>query len=203
MEVISNKDADLLSQFGNFIEIDIPIVERLANLPPQKRSTPHQKMLIDDHTDPNKGKIKGCLYLEDFFGFCKTFKKVTKSLGFHVMFQTNDLKDIVYTSMDDDINATIYNLYLSIPNLTPSVETQMIFNEANQNNYKIFFDERYSERRVISDMNFQLDIGSTQQVICPKYLICSHQTKDRTNAPNKKLILLYSIISILEKIMLK
>ena len=47
MKVISNKDDDLLSQFGNINENDIPLLERLADLPPQIRSTPHQKMLID------------------------------------------------------------------------------------------------------------------------------------------------------------
>ena len=56
--MISKKD-DLLSQFGNIVENDIPLLERLTDLPPQIRSTPHQKMLIDNHTDPNKGKIKG------------------------------------------------------------------------------------------------------------------------------------------------
>ena len=59
MKVISNKDDDLLSQFGNINENDIPLSERLADLPPRIRSTPHQKMLIDNHTDPNKCKIKG------------------------------------------------------------------------------------------------------------------------------------------------
>ena len=79
MKVISNKDDDLLSQFGNINENDIPLLERLADLPPQIRSTTHQKMLTDNHTDPNKRKTKGYLYLEDIFGFCKTFKKVTKN----------------------------------------------------------------------------------------------------------------------------
>ena len=59
MKVISNEDGDLLSQFDNINESDISILERLADLPPQIRSTPHQKMLIDNHTDANKGKIKG------------------------------------------------------------------------------------------------------------------------------------------------
>ena len=59
MKVISNKDGDLLSQFENFTEKDIPILERLQDLPPQIRDTPHQKMLIKNHTDANKGKIKG------------------------------------------------------------------------------------------------------------------------------------------------
>ena len=91
MKVISNKDGDLLSQFDNINENDIPILSRIADLPIQIRSTPHQKMLIDNHIDANKGKIKGYLYLEDIFGFCKTFKKVTKNLGFHLM-----LKQLTY-----------------------------------------------------------------------------------------------------------
>ena len=123
MKMISNKDDDLLSQLGNINEIDIPLLERLKDLPPQIRSTPHQKMLIDNHTNANKGKAKGYLYLEDIFGFCKTFKKVTKNLGFHLMFKTNDLQDIIYSSMDDDINVTINNLYLFVPNSIPPVET--------------------------------------------------------------------------------
>ena len=137
MRVISSKDGDLLSQFDNSNENDIPVFNRLAVLPVQIRDTPHQKMLINNHTDSNKGKIKGYLYLEDIFGLCKTFKKVTKKLGFHLSFKTNDLQHIIYTSMTDDINVTINKLYLSVPNLIPSVETQVIFNEATQNNYKI------------------------------------------------------------------
>ena len=179
MRAISNKDGDLLSQFDNINENDIPVLNRLADLPVQIRDTPHQKMLINNHTDANKGKIKGYLYLEDIFGFCKTFKKVTKNLGFHLQFKTNDLQDIIYTSMTDDINITINNLYLYVPNLKPSVETQVMFNEATQNNYKISYDEWFTERRIISDTITQLDIGSSQNVQSPKYLIGAHQTKDR------------------------
>ena len=116
MKVISNKYDDLLSQFGNINKNDIPLLEIFADLPPQIRSTPHQKMLIDNHTDVNKGKIKRYSYLEDIFGFCRTFKKVTKNLGFHLMFKTADLQDNKYTSMDNDVNMTInsLDLYLSI-----------------------------------------------------------------------------------------
>ena len=183
MRAISNKDGDLLSQFVNINENDIPVLERLTDLPPQIGSTPHQKMLINNHTAANKGKIKGYLYLEDIFGFCKTFKKVTKKLGFHLTFKTNDLQDIIYTSMTDDINVTINKLYLYVPNLIPSVETQVIFNEATQNNYKVFYDEWFTERRIISDVITQLDIGSFQNVQSPKYLIGAHQMKDRKDAP--------------------
>ena len=185
MRAISNKDGDLLSQFDNINENDIPVLERLSDLPPQIKDSPHQKMLINNHTDANKGKIKGYLYLEDIFGFCKTFKKVTKNLGFHITFKTNDLQNIIYSSMADDINVTINNLYLYVPNLIPSVETQVMFNEATQNNYKIIFDEWYTERRVISDTITQLDIGSSQNVQSPKYLIGAHQTRIRADTANK------------------
>ena len=61
MRVISNKDGDLLSQFDNINENDIQVLEQLAESLPQFRSTPHQKMLINNHTDANKGEIKGYL----------------------------------------------------------------------------------------------------------------------------------------------
>ena len=183
MRVISNKDGDLFPQFDNFNENDRPVLERIASLPTQTQSTPHQKMLIINHTDANQGKIKGYLYLEDIFGFCKPFKKVTKNLGFHLTFETNDLQDIIYTSMTDDINVTINNLYLYVPNLKPSVETQVMFNEATQNNYKISYDEWFTERRIISDTITQLDIGSSQNFQSPKNLIGAQQTRDRIDTP--------------------
>ena len=142
-------------------------------------------MLIDSHTDANKCKIKGSLYLEDIFGFRRTFKKVTKNLGFHLTFKTIDLQNIIYSSMANDINVTINNLYLNVPHLIPNLETQVILNEATQNNYKISFDEWYTGRRVISDTITQLDIGTSQHVNSPKYLIDAHQTRTRADAANK------------------
>ena len=114
MRVISNKDGNLLSQFDNINENDIPILNRLTDLPVQIRDKLHHKMLINNHTDANKGKIKRYLHLEDIFGFCKIFKKVTKSLGFHLTFKTNDLQNIIYSFMADDINVTFNKLYLFI-----------------------------------------------------------------------------------------
>ena len=79
MKVISNKGGDLLSQIENINEKYIPVHERLQDLPPQIRDTPHQKMLTNNLIDANKGKIKRYLFLEDIFGFCKTFKEVSKT----------------------------------------------------------------------------------------------------------------------------
>ena len=63
MRVISNKDEDLLSQFDIINERDIPILEKLQDLPVQIRDSPHQRMLINNHTEANKGKTKRYLYL--------------------------------------------------------------------------------------------------------------------------------------------
>ena len=185
MRAISNRDGDLISQFDNINGNDIPILEQITDLPPQTRDTPHQKKLKNNHTDANKGKIKGYIYLEDIFGFCKTFRKATKNLGFHLTLKTTDLQNIIYSSRADDIKVTINNLYLYVPNLIPSVETQLMFNEATQNNYKISYDEYFTERGVISDMITQLDIGSSQNVQSPKYLIGAHQLRTRPDTANK------------------
>ena len=72
MKVISNKDGDFLSQFDNINEINISVLERMADLPPQTKDTPQQKTLIKNHTVANKGKSKRFSYLEDVFGFCRS-----------------------------------------------------------------------------------------------------------------------------------
>ena len=86
------------------------------------------------------------------------------------MFKTIDSQANIYTSMADDVNVTINSLYLYIPNLIPSVENQLMFNEDSHNNYNISFDEWYTERRLISDLLVQHDIGSAQQINSPKYI---------------------------------
>ena len=103
------------------------------------------------------------------------------------MFKTNGLQDIIYTYMADDVNVTIKSLYLYIPNLIPSVETQLMFKEATQNIYRKSFDEWYTERRLISDLLVQQVIGSAQQVNSSKYLIGAHQSSLRTTTPDKRI----------------
>jgi len=61
-----------------------------------------------------------------------------------------------------------------------------MFNESIQNYYRIFFDEWYTERRIVTDQKYQVDMGSAQSVNIPKYLICAHQTYGRSNLPNKR-----------------
>ena len=87
--------------------------------------------------------------------------------------------------MADDKNVTINKLYLYVPNLIPNVETQVMFNEATQNNCKITFDEWYTEQRITSDTITQMDIGSSQIVQSPNYLIGAHQARIRADTANK------------------
>ena len=52
-------------------------------------------------------------------------------------------------------------------------------------------------------MIVQADIGSTQHVSSPKYLIFPYQTQNRKGVPVKKLMLLYLMNLILVNTMLK
>ena len=93
--------------------------------------------------------------------------------------------------MADDLNVTINDLFLYVPNLIPSVETQVMFNEAAQkNNFKISYNEKFTKRRVISDMITQFDIGSSQNVQSPKYLRVLTKHVLELTLLTKKIILL-------------
>ena len=61
-----------------------------------------------------------------------------------------------------------------------------MFNEATEINYKISFDEWYTEKRIESDLLVQHVIGSAHNVNSPEYMICAHQTSLRTIIPDKK-----------------
>ena len=150
MRLVSSRDGDLLSQFDNINE---EIGNNEAATSDNIRRTSLNKMLISNHEDANRGKIKGQLPLEHIFGFCKTFKKVTKNLGFRITFKTANLQNIIFTTIAaaTPINVTINSLYLFVPFLIATTETQLMFNESIQNNYRIFFDEWYTERRIVTD----------------------------------------------------
>ena len=172
MRLLTSKDGDLSSYFDKNCEAVI------------NDDNPLKQIIINNHAvDANKGKIKGQLALEHKFGFCKTFKKITKNLGFHLKFKMNNLQDIVFTTLVNDITVTINSLYLFVPQLIPNTETQLMFNEAIMNNYTITFDSWYTERKISNDgRELQVDIASAQGINSPKYLIAAFQTLARTTA---------------------
>ena len=177
MRALTSKDGDLLSHFDKIDETQT-----------ESYNTSLKHMLINNHTEAvNRGKNKGQLLLEDIFGFCKTFKKITKNLEFHITLKTNDLKNIILTTLANDINVTINSLYLFVPILTPNSETQVLFNQSIKSNYTITFDSWYKERKTVTDGGkFQVDIASSQNTNSPKYLIAAHQTEDRIGTADKE-----------------
>ena len=70
LRLITEKDGDLSSYFDKIVETEAGITNSTV-----------KHLLFDSHTnDDNKGKIRANLPLEYIFGFCKTFKKITKGL---------------------------------------------------------------------------------------------------------------------------
>ena len=137
MRMLTSKDGDLSSFFDKNGE---SVLDNDNTL---------KQILINNHPqEVNKGKLKGHLALEHKFEFCKTFKEITKNLGFHLIFKMNDLQDIIFTTIADDINVTINSLYLYVPRIIPSTTTQVMFNEAIMNNYTITFASWYTERKI-------------------------------------------------------
>ena len=178
MRTRTSKNGDLLSHFDRFNDGD---TNASINNPSLKQK------LTDNHNLPvNRGKIRGQLPLEHIFGFCKTFKKITKNLGFHITLKTNDLQNIIFTTLANDIKVTIKSLYLFVPIITPNTDTQVMFNESIKNNYLITNDSLYTERKIVTDGNaIQVDIASSQNTNSPKYFIAVHQTEARIGTANK------------------
>ena len=82
MRSITSKDADLVSHFDKFNDGDINT---------SIKNTYLKEMLIDNLTVvTNKDKNESQFPLEHLFGFCKTVKKITKSLGFNLTLKSID-----------------------------------------------------------------------------------------------------------------
>ena len=129
MRLLTSRDGDLSSSFDKNGESVL------------NGTNPLKKTLFNNHTvEANKGRIKGHLSLKHILGFCKTFKKITKNLGFHLKFKMNDLQSIIFTTIANDITVTINSSYLYVPNIVPNGETQLLFSESITNNYTITFD---------------------------------------------------------------
>ena len=138
MRVLTSKDGDLSSYFDKINENNI-------------KNTSWEERLIDNHTiQANKGKIFAILLLRHLFGFCKTFKKITEGLCFHLIFKTADLHNIVYTTLPTatSIVVRIKILHLLVPMVVPSPETQSNFNNSIRNSFTVLFDFWTTDRGV-------------------------------------------------------
>ena len=160
MRLLTQKDGDLSSYFDKINEAEDGIGDSTL-----------KKILIDSHTnEDNRGRIRANLPLEHIFGFCKTFNKITKGLGFELQLKTsNEKQNILYTTFGgNDVNVTINSIYLFIPSLVPSAEQQQMFNEAIRENFTLSFDAWVTDRKPVNTGNeYQLGIGSASNINIP------------------------------------
>ena len=168
LRAITSEDGDLLWHFDKINEKTGTGVVTADNI----KSTSLKKMLINNHQSANKGKIRSQLPLEHLFGFCKTFIKITKNLGFHLTFKRANLQDIIYTTLADSadqINVTIKSLYLYIPFLFPNTEPQLMFIELSKIilSYLMMIDiqkEELLRTQYIKSILVQLNLSIAQNI---------------------------------------
>ena len=119
MRILTSKDGDFSSHFHQFIENNID------------DTTWKEIITVNRTKQANKKNIRSTS-IGTHYRICNAFKKVTKNIGFRITFKTNELQDIVYTTLPLAINfnVTFDNLHLYDPNFIPSPDTQIIFNES-------------------------------------------------------------------------
>ena len=68
--------------------------------------------------------------MKTYFGFCRTFWKITKQKGFHLTLKTSELQDKILTTLVDDIKVIFYKILLYVPIFIPDAQTQILCNES-------------------------------------------------------------------------
>ena len=181
MRLVTQKDGDLSTYFDNIDESENSINDLSL-----------KQILINNHTEANRCLKKGHLLLEYIIGFARSFKKITKGLGFEIDLQTSNRKrDILYTTLDDnDVNVTINSISLFVPQIKPSPETQVIFNEAVSKTFTLSYETWTTDRKPVDTAReFQVDISSASNINSPSYLIAAHQKTQRSDPANPANIL--------------
>ena len=181
MRLVTQKDGDLSTYFDTIDENEDEI-----------NNSSLKKILIDNYTEAHRGLLRGHLPLEFIFGCAQSFKKITKGLGFELDLRTSNRKqDILYTTLgDNDVNVTISSISLFVPQMIPSPETQVIFNEAISKTFSLSYESWTTYRKPVDTARqFQVDISSESNVNSPLYLIAAHQKTQRPDPANPANIL--------------
>ena len=143
-----------------------------------------KQILINNQTEANRGLIRGHLPLEYTFGFARSFKKITKGLGFELHLPTSNRKqDVLYTTLDDiDVNVTINSVSLFFQQIIPSPKKQVIFNKAISENFTLSYESWTKDTKPVDTAReVQVDISLASNINSPLYLIAAHQKTQRLN----------------------
>ena len=174
-EFLTSREGNLYSVFDKTdrIEVDNISVKQKLN---------------KNHTNAgNKRKLTWQLPLEHIFGFCRTFKKVSKGFGFHMKFKMADSQDIIYTTTGSNFDLTTNSLSLFVPTFIPDPQTLKMFNDSFKKRSSLSFDSWTTLRQVASSgFELQVDIGSETEPLSPNYLGLAHQTTARKSTTEKK-----------------
>ena len=176
MRLVTQKNGDLSTYFDIIDESENDI-----------NNSSLKQILINNHTEANRSLIRGHLPLKYIFGFARSFKKITKGLGFELDLRTSNRKrDILYTTLDDDdVNVTINSISQFIPQLIPSPETQVIFNEAISQTFTLSYEPWTTDRKPVdAAREFQLDSSSASNINSPLYFMAAHQKTQRPDPAN-------------------
>ena len=110
----------------------------------------------------------------------KSFRKITKGVGFELDHKTSNRKQVIlYTTLgDNDVNVTINCINNYIPSLFRNTETQVFFNKAIRKPFTLS-NESWTTHRKPNDTarEFQIDINSASNINSPFYLIAAHQIR--------------------------
>ena len=92
-------------------------------------------------------------------------------------------QDILYTTLgDNDVNITINSISLFVPQIKPSAETQVNFNQAYSESFTLSYEYWTTDRKPVDTVKkFQIDISSASNINSPLYLIAAHQVTQRPN----------------------
>ena len=171
MRLVTQTDGDLSSHFDIIDESKAGI--DIFSL---------KQALIDDHTADKRGIIRSHLPFENTFGFCKSFKQTNKGLGFELDLRTSNRKrDIFYTILgDEDVNVTINNISLLVPQIIPSPETQVHFNEDISNLFTLSYEPGTTDQKPVDTAkDFRIVFSSTTSFKSPLHLIAAHHLTER------------------------
>ena len=121
------------------------------------------------------------------FGFARLFTRITKGLGFELDLRTSNRKqDILYTTLaDNNVNVTNISISLFVPQIVPSPETQVIFNEAISKTFTLSYEFWTTDRKPVDTAReFQVDISSASNINSPLYRIAAYQKTQRPDPAN-------------------
>ena len=173
MRALTSKDGDLLSHLDKSDESEAEF-----------ENTSLHNHLRNHNVAANKGKLRVQIPLEHIFGFCKTFK-ISNQLGIHLTFETADLQDIIYTTLGDNIEVIFGKFFFYVPIIVTDAQTQIMFIDSIEKRFTLSFDFWSTDRKIVeTHLEYQIDIGSAQNISSPKYLIVTHQTAARIGVPN-------------------